>query len=285
MSTDASLVQIVHERIDSGKARLPVLHPIAIKLQDALTKEDFDLDVVTRVIGEDPALATQVLRYANSAFFGGLRKVSTIREAVVRLGAKQTLHLVAVVTQESCYRAETARFAPYVKALWRHAFGCGLSTRWLAEKAGFGELVSEALLAGLLHDVGKLFLVRLLEDLDSTPEVSAPVTDAIIREVLETMHAEKGDALLTQWNIPETYCTIARDHHRQDYDASNVLLGLVRIADAACTKVGLNLRQDPAILLDAMTEVRELGIRDVILAELEILIEDHLSQDAAVLVR
>jgi HD-like signal output (HDOD) protein len=58
---------------------------------------------VAQMILEDQALSSHVLRMANSAFFGGLSKVTTIRDAIVRLGARQVTNIVTVVTQSQQY--------------------------------------------------------------------------------------------------------------------------------------------------------------------------------------
>lgn len=271
-----SLVDIIQERIHADTVQLPVFHHVALKLLNVLSKEDFSIGQVAQMITEDQALASHVLRMANSAFFGGLSKVTTIRDAVVRLGARQVTNIVTLVTQSYQYRAKDKLMAAYMQTLWKHAMGCALGAKWLAEKSGHKELAQEALLAGLLHDIGQLFLLKILEDVQAS-EPQVPLSKQVIFEVLQQLHVEQGTILMQQWNLPDIYAQVVSQHHTEIYDTSNTLLAIVRLVDVACRKVGISLRHDPSIVLAAEPEAQILGAKEVMLAELEIMLEDAMS--------
>ena len=124
MLAEKSLVEIIHERLSSKTLQLPVFHHVALKLMKVLAQEDYSIAQVAQMIIEDQALSSHVLRMANSAFFGGLSKVTTIRDAIVRLGAKQVTNVVTVVTQSQQYRAKDKTIAAYMQTLWQHSLGC-----------------------------------------------------------------------------------------------------------------------------------------------------------------
>jgi HD-like signal output (HDOD) protein len=276
MLTEQSLVDIIHERISSQTLQLPVFHPVALKLMNILAKEDYSITQVAQMIIEDQALSSHVLRMANSAFFGGLSKVTTIRDAIVRLGARQVTNVVTVVTQSQQYRTKDRTMAVYMQTLWKHALGCALGTKWFAEKTGYKELAPEGLLAGLLHDIGQLFLLQVLEDVQaSEPELA--LSKPVIVEVLQHMHVEQGTMLMQHWNIPELYGEIVRQHHAETYDTHNTLLLMVRLVDMACKKVGIGLHHDPSMVLAATAEAQALDVKEVVLAELEIMLEDAMT--------
>ena len=71
---------------------------------------------------------------------------------------------------------------------------------------------------------------------------------------------------------------VCRDHHRADYDTSNIQLVLVRLANLVCMKLGIGLRQDPELVLVTCSEAGLLGLTDITLAELEIAVEDHVAK-------
>ena len=96
----------------------------------------------------------------------------------------------------------------------------------------------------------------------------------VIVEVLQHMHVEQGAMLMQHWNIPELYGEIVRQHHAETYDTSNTLLLMVRLVDMACKKVGIGLHHDPSIVLSTTAEAQALGAKEVVLAELEIMLED-----------
>lgn len=276
MVSGKSLVDIIHERMHTDAVQLPVFHHVALKLLNVMSKEDFSIGQVVQMITEDQALASHVLRMANSSFFGGLSRVTTIRDAVVRLGARQVTNIVTLVTQSYQYRAKDKLMAAYMQTLWKHAMGCALGAKWFAEKIGYKELAQEALLAGLLHDIGQLFLLKVLEDVQAS-EPQIPFSKQIIFEVLQQLHVEQGTILMQQWNLPEVYTDIVGQHHAEAYDTNNTLLTVVRLVDMACRKVGIGLRHDPSLVLAAEPEAQILGAKEVVLAELEIMLEDALS--------
>src|ERR1043166_4496764 len=276
MLAEKSLVDMIHERVSSQGLQLPVCHHVALKLMHVLAQEDYSIAQVAQMIMEDQALSSHVLRMANSTFFSGLSKVTTIRDAIVRLGAKQVMNVVTVVTQSQQYRTTDKIMATYMQTLWQHSLGCALGTKWFAEKTGYKELAQEGLLAGLLHDIGQLFLLKALEDVQaSEPELM--LSKPVIVEVLQHMHVEQGTMLMQHWNIPELYDEIVRQHHLETYDAGNTLLLMVRLVDMACKKVGIGLHHDPSIVLATMPEAQLLGAKEVVLAELEIMLEDAMT--------
>jgi putative nucleotidyltransferase with HDIG domain len=277
MADHTSLVEIIHEHLASDQLHLPVFPPLALQLQDILAQDNCNIQQVAAKIMEDQALASHLLRVANSAFFTGLSKVSTIKDAIVRLGVKQVTSIVMLVTQQQQYRSRHKMFTAYIESLWKHAVSCAMGTKWLAEKSGYRSLTQEAFLAGLLHDIGKLFLLKVLEDIHASGEYNINLSKAIVGEVLESMHAEQGARLLQQWNIPELYCDVARDHHKEDYDPNNTVLTMVRLVNLACHKLGFGLQHDASLVLAAMAEAQTLEISELLLAELEIILEDAIA--------
>ncbi len=274
MSTTPSLLDLLHEKMASDRVRLPIFHHVAWRLQDLLADDDFDIRQVAALITEEQTLASQTLRMANSAFFAGLTKVTTIRQAIVRLGAKQVANLVMVITHKHTYRSSDKTLATYMHRLWKHALGCAMGTKWLAEKTGCRHLEQEAMLAGLLHDIGELLILKVLEDIHASYPEAFHLSDDVILEVLDLLHTTQGARLLKQWNIPDIYCHIARDHHRADIDVDNTLLVMVRLVDLACKRLGIGLHHDPTLVLAFTQEAQALGVSDVMLAELEIAVED-----------
>jgi len=79
---------------------------------------------------------------------------------------------------------------------------------------------------------------------------------------------------MVQWNLPEKYCHVARDHHKEPFDSKDMLSALVRLADKACLKLGIGLTADPALVLAATAEADALHLSEVDLAQMEIMLED-----------
>lgn len=274
MNSEKPLLQLIEEHLAADLHDLPVFHSVAVRLQQMLARRDFRIDGVIALIGEDQSLAGQVLKLANSSFYSGLSKVGTIKDAVVRLGGHEIANLAMVASQAPCHRADNSLINGYMQGLWSHALACAVGARWLARKAGFTGLAGEAFMGGLLHDIGKLALLRIMDDIHRNRESGTPFSDTLVREVLDRMHESVGQRLLHSWSLPECYCNVAVNHHRPDFDGNDILLVIVRLANLACDKVGRSLTPHPGIALISAPEAQCLGANEIMLAELEIVAED-----------
>ncbi len=272
-----SLVDFITDYLSSNTLELPVFHSVALRLQQMLARGNYSIDEVMQLIVADQALASKILRVANSPFYSGLSKVTTIREAIVRLGGQEVANLTMMATQQDFYRSGNDTLNRYMKILWNHALGCAMGTKWLAAKTGFRNLAQEAFLAGLLHDIGKLFLLKVLDDLNNSSRLGLKLTDALIREVLDSLHTRQGYILMQKWNLPESYCRIALNHHEDECAFDDMLAVLVRLTNLACRKAGVGMRHEPNLVLFTTGEAQFLGAKEIVLAELEIVIEDSIS--------
>lgn len=252
---------------------LPVFNPVASQLQDAANSDAYDIAAIEQAIDSDTALAAEVLRAANSAFFGGLVEVATIRAAILRLGLRQVTNLVVLATEKSRYTARQPQIHELMKVLWQHASACALASEWLAKRLRYTQHTEVAFIGGLLHDIGKLFLLRTLDEMMSEMPRPAGYPISLVHDLLDQAHTSQGHRLLLTWNLPVVYQTIVRDHHSQTIDPANVPLLLVRLANHACNKVGLGLRSDSSLSLPATAEAAALGVSEVALAEIEIILE------------
>lgn len=274
MTIEKPLMTHITERIDSGLHDLPVFHTVALRLQQKLRVRTTRIEEVTELIIEDQALAGQVLKLANAPYYSGLSKISTIKDAVVRLGAQEIANLAMLASQIEFHKSHNSMLDSYMKGLWAHSLSCAMGAKWLARKAGYGDLALEAFMGGLLHDIGKLALLKILDDIDRTGGFPAGFSEILINEILDRMHEDVGHRLMVSWSLPESYCNIAINHHGETFDTTDILLVIVRLADLACKKVGLALDATPYASLDATPEAQLLGMKEIALAELEIAIED-----------
>lgn len=273
MRPKESFLNIIKEHLTGDETVLPIFDTSVQRIQKEIAKEDPDLRVIETLIGRDPALTSQVLKAANSAFFEGLTKVSTLHNAVIRLGIGEIL---LILLQHDNLGFIDSFCGSLIEKLWRHSMGCAIGARWLAKQCGFDALAHEAYIAGLLHDVGKLLLITVVESITRSGKKKLRPSDVLLDEVLESFHAEHGHLLLQNWNLPESYCKVAREHHYEDVDPNDTLLIIVRLANKACNKLGISLAKDTSIILAATPEANLLGLSEIFLAELEITIEDSL---------
>jgi HD-like signal output (HDOD) protein len=280
MNQDKSFIEIVDTHLASSNARLPVFNATALRIQQEIAKDESDLQLIEKLIVSDQALTAKVLSISNSSFYKGLQQVSTVRNAIVRVGINEVSNIVMLITHESNFRSKDPFVQGIMRKLWRHSVACAMGSNWLAKQCGLHSLAHEAFFAGLLHDVGMLFILTVIDDLKHSNEIEIQPSDALLVEAMNTLHTHHGHSLMSHWNLPEKYSQIARDHHQEEFDENNLLLALVRLADMACCKLGIGLDKDPSLVLIASPEAETLHISEVDLARMEIMLEDSQVFDA-----
>jgi putative nucleotidyltransferase with HDIG domain len=278
MTGEKPLVAVINDYLATKTLDVPVFHAVALRVQQILAKPQFTIDEVTLAIVADQALTSQVLRVANSSFYAGLNKVANIKDAIIRLGAQEVANIAMMATQLELHRTSRRDFDPFIKSLWKHALACAVGSKWLAKKIGYDYLAQEAFLAGLLHDIGKLYLLKVIEEISSAGQYQVRFSPALIMEVLVSMHVEQGFQLMQQWNLPEAYSEVVRDHHTDEWAQGNTLLTVVRLVNKACHKLGIGLIHEPDLVLFTTHEVQILGLKEIALAELEIVLEDTIQK-------
>jgi HD-like signal output (HDOD) protein len=274
MNQDKSFIEIVDTHLASSNARLPVFNATALRIQQEIAKDESDLQVIEKLIVSDQALTAKVLSVSNSSFYKGLQQVSTVRNAIVRVGINEVSNIVMLITHESNFRSKDPFVQGIMRKLWRHSVACAMGSNWLAKQCGLHSLAHEAFFAGLLHDVGMLFILTVIDDLKHSNEIEIQPSDALLVEAMNTLHTHHGHSLMSHWNLPEKYSQIARDHHQEEFDENNLLLALVRLADMACCKLGIGLDKDPSLVPIASPEAETLHISEVDFARMEIMLED-----------
>jgi len=277
MPPNTTLMGAVQTYLASDRLQLPVFSRTAVELQRAIRKDDFSVAKCAALINRDQALASQVLKEANSSFYGGLKKITTVQDAMVRLGTKEVFRITVQVTQKGLYRSSHPLLGDIMGRIWQHALGAALGAWWLARKSGYQSQEQEAFLGGLMHDIGRLFLLKVLDEMAGKGHLQK-LSGSLVDEVLDSMHVEQGYRLMCHWDLPEIYADIVKNHHSQDCDEQNPLLLLVQVADAACRKLGIGPPAEPDLVLATVPAAQLLDLRETTLAELEILLEDKFCQ-------
>ena len=191
--------------------RLPIGQDAGVRLLGLLADDEADAAQVAGVVESDPALTFQVLRVANSPFYGLSRRVASARQAVTVLGVIMVRALAAA--QVFRLNVRDARSLP--KSFWEHSFATAMSASNLA--AELDVEASEAFSAGMLLDIGTALLRRndpsryaIVEQLASLPGESLVEAE---RRMFGITHAEVGGFALDRLRFPEDFAEAVAEHH------------------------------------------------------------------------
>ena len=193
---------------------LPSLPRIYSELRGVLADPDVSIGRVVSIVEKDVAISAKVLQLVNSAFFGVTREVADIKTAVSYLGITilQNLVLSAEVLRAFQLKKPVPGFS--LEEFHRHS---GLAARIAAEIARTGNLPGAVVVAGLLHDVGKLVIAERVPQhfcraLDGSRQDRGPLF-VVEEELAGVSHAEVGAYLLSLWGFPSPIVEAVAHHH------------------------------------------------------------------------
>ena len=198
---------------------LPSVPIVAANVLTLSRDPDVDLSRLEKMISADPALVAKLLRMGNSAYFGSRKRVTSINEAIVRIGMKITRMTVLGFSLEAdIHRKIPESFK--IDRFWQHALTTAISARIVAERIWPAKR-DDAFAAGILQDLGMIALqcaapdqyAKVLENRRAHPTTHL---EDIEQRVLGFTHARVGAELLRKWGIPEEVYGPIRFHHDPD---------------------------------------------------------------------
>jgi putative nucleotidyltransferase with HDIG domain len=229
-----------------------------IKLRSLLTEKDVSIDKIEAILRHDPGLAANVLRLANSAYFGRPTKVSTLKHAIMLLGIKRFAQIAVTACMNKVMDTAVEGYGLSPGELWLHSIAVSTTAAALAKNRKLTE-TSDFFTPALLHDLGKLvlgeFVKKELPEIESLVSKEVPFIIAE-KEVLGTDHAEIGALILSKWRFPGDLINAVRWHHDPEgAENSNLHPEIVYLANLLCQSnadrqpaEGEHIMPDPPVL-------------------------------------
>lgn len=194
-----------------------------------------------RVVRPDVGLTANLLRCANSAYYRASREITSVRDAIARMGMRRVFEVAAGASFARAVPAVLTGYGTTAVSYWEHSVAVAVLADRIGREAGF-TYPDLAFTAGLLHDLGKIVVSGWL---DANPALRVPaaglVTLELERELMGATHAEFGEALCLKWNLPRDIGGAARWHHAAGDAPSATLRYLstvVQVADQAAHGAG-----------------------------------------------
>nr|WP_319495272.1 HDOD domain-containing protein [uncultured Desulfobacter sp.] len=227
MSHSDAVAEII-KRFYSGKIMLPVFPNIVKEVEAVLAGKDPSVDDLVKIVEKDMVISSKLITIANSALYKGMDDVESLNGALVRLGLKNTLGVCSALTTKNLFNSDDEALKGEMEKLWIHSFAVATLARRLAEETGT-ENLETLFLMGLVHDIGKMLLMKVFVDM--YPDV--PIIDEDLQRVIHEIHTTFGGVLLKKMNFSKQIINIAEFHHWEQFEqkADKELL-LISLADA-----------------------------------------------------
>jgi len=239
-----------------GIDRLEPLPLTVQKLILVLDDEAVDFREVAQIIEYDGAITANVLRVANSAAFGGLCHIREIRDAAVRLGTVTLLDIL-LIGHLRALRIRAPQYGLTEDDLWLHGAAASLAAKAIVREARRARVPQVATVAALIHDIGKLIMVRYMKaDVPSLFEICQEKNITLVeaeRMILECDHAEVGGAMARKWSFPNPVTRAIELHHQPPQPEPDPVLDTVMLANEAAGLVRAELDPDEGDLNPMLT--------------------------------
>ncbi|MDD3311053.1 HDOD domain-containing protein [Pseudodesulfovibrio sp.] len=221
------------EKVVDREMELASLPDIYFQISESLRNPRSSAAYVAEVISKDVALAAKLLRMVNSPFYGFTQKIDTLSRAVTIVGTAQLTNLALGLSVISVFEGIPEK-AFTLKEFWFHSVACGILSRLLAVRIGLdGD--EKFFVAGLLHDIGRLVMLRnhprrAGEVLNLAASGRKSLVD-VERSVWGCTHADIGGRMLRKWGLPDFLAEVVAGHHQPKRSAMPREAAVVNVAD------------------------------------------------------
>lgn len=248
----------IQDKIMMDVSTFPSMPRAGFKLRALLNKVDVSMSEIEDILRHDPGLATNVLRLANSAFFGLSTKVGSLKQAVMLLGVKRFSQIAVSASMSKTMGKAVEGYDLSPGELWLHSIAVSNTAEAIAKNRNITE-TNDVFTPALVHDMGKLVLGKFVkEELQKIERITSNAVPLDVAEhmVLGTDHAEIGALILAKWSFPSDIISAVRWHHNPEgLKNSSIHSDIVYLSNQMCqSSSGSNLdseqfaRPSPVVL-------------------------------------
>lgn len=236
----AKLSAMLLEKINAGKLVLPAMPATAQRVLECLDANAHQ-GRAAGILEQDPVLALEVLRLANSASFAPRQKIESIAHAINMLGAQRLRSLLVTASARQVFVSRNRVIRELTAALWTHSVSVAVTARQVAVRAAFQDKEAPYM-AGLMHDVGKPIVAIHMLDLERS--VSRAQQDHWIEpsewmNIIQDVHRPVGIAVAKSWNLSNEVCKAIEDCVEFDPIERTSAANAVRFANALAKREGV----------------------------------------------
>jgi putative nucleotidyltransferase with HDIG domain len=201
-------VAILCEELNNSTLDLPAFPDVALRIKKALSDPEITADQVGRLVGSDPVFSARLLKVANSAMMNAAGvQIKDLHLAIMRLGFNMAYNIaVSIALEQVMNSSKVNNLHPYLKGLWQHSIRVAAYSYVIANRQTSIN-PDEAMLAGLLHDIGKFYIINKsakYPELFNQPET--------LDMIMQDWHTAVGRSILDTWKFSEEIAVAADEH-------------------------------------------------------------------------
>jgi len=202
----------------TGAKKLPTLPGVAIKILEAVKKEETSLKEIGDILSKDPSLSAEVLKAINSPFYGLSTKVTSVSHAVNLLGINTVKSLALSFSLVKNLKADKSNGFDY-SGFWKDSLVGAVATKVLSGKI-LPKFADDGFFLGLIHNLGILIINQCMPDqynlVLKEKERNLRSYHEAENQILGLNHMEVGEYLVDSWSLPKIFSIPIRYHHEAD---------------------------------------------------------------------
>jgi putative nucleotidyltransferase with HDIG domain len=254
----------IPDKIMKEVSTFPSMPRTGFKLRALLNKTDVSTNEIEEILRHDPGLSANVLRLANSAFFGLSTKVGSLKQAVILLGVKRFAQIAVSASLSKTMEKAVEGYGFSPGELWLHSITVSQTAESLSKNRKIAE-TDDVFTPALLHDLGKLVLGKFvkgeLQKIKSITSNAIPL-DVAEHMVLGTDHAEIGALILAKWSLPPDIVHAVRWHHCPELmENSNIRSDIVYLSNQLCQSTTNSDSANGQFAMPSSVVLRRMGIK------------------------
>jgi HD-like signal output (HDOD) protein len=237
MATENALLTILVEKINNDTLVLPTLPAVALKVRKAADDPDINLSAMADVVSQDPSLSARMVKISNSAYLGRSVKVTSIQQAVTRIGLRQIKNIATALAMEQLFVSKNEIVKEYMSRIWADTIEIvanSMAVLQVHTKQTKNRALNldSMMLAALVHNIGVL---PILTEAERHADVFANPT--FLDVAIEKLAGKIGTSIMTEWGFEPEFVDVAQNWKDMAVTSDAVsYLDLVRLGAALCGK-------------------------------------------------
>ncbi len=211
------------QNFKQGKLIIPSLPDVALRLRAAVQK-NIGVQEAVKIINLDPVISSQLIKIVNSPVYRAIDPISTCHDAVTRLGLTTTRNLVTSISMQNLFKSKNKELNSIIHKLWKQSLRVSSISHTLATLTKQVN-PDEALLAGLIHNIGAIPVITFANQLNPNDYSKKDLALSI-----KTLQGIIGNKILKAWDFPENLLQIPRQtedlfhNHNEKLDLCDIVI-------------------------------------------------------------
>ena len=269
-TNEIAVLEYIQAEIDSGKLVLPTLPEVALSVRQAVNSGNANDAELARIIAGDPGLAARLLQVVNSPLYRARQKIESIQAAVTRMGHNLIRNIITSLAMQQIFKPHVPLLDQYFHDTWKHSVNVSAVSRALCLRCGHLDK-EQAMLAGLIHQIGKLPVLTIAERF---PDLAND--KAALDNLLNNLHTAIGRLIVQRWDFPDQISRAAYEYRDFTRD-SGPLADYVDLVQVAYLESEMFKQPELFAKLGDIPAFRKLGLDP----EIEVLEIEGIAEEVA----